>query len=304
MEKPTISEIESQIEKCIAFGKYPVVTKKIIESAWSYTPSQKVLDSKEILLEEYNNYIEMLLTLPKNILEAFLSVMKNYDIKDNQRLEYERGFILDITEKLKEKNTKHAIDYILEHSNSPLTQEKLQKTHGLLMEGTRNFSAKDYFFRKHNTKIVGTVVNGEREIYYIPPKASEIPELAQLFLEYYNNEDLNKEIFTSPIMNHGLLASIQIFDDGNTRLARLLQHAKLYRQTNKLLGYDFKSPIIYSTKTYYPERNTYRARTIQIVKDPNNQAFDDWNIFNHKHFLSQIYKNEERIKQLKKLKNI
>ncbi len=298
MKQMTPLEMEKEVEKCIETGKYPVIDKHLFDNVENYKPSKKAQDSKAWLLEEYNEYIEMLMSLPQNLRDAFLEVLKNYDIRDNQKLENEPGFLIDFQDILK-NNPIHAIDYILKCDSNPLTKEDLKKTHGILMEGTRTSSEKDYDFRKYNDKFVGTYEGGERIINYIPPRVTDIETLADLFLEYYNSEELNKDLFTSPIIEHGLLATMQIFDDGNTRLSRVLQHAKLYHQTKTILGYDFSNPILYCSKMYYPQRGEYRRLTVQMAKNPDNEAFDNWILFNHKIFRNQIYRNEERIRELK-----
>lgn len=299
MKQMTTLEIEKEVEKYMNSGKYPVVDKHLFDNIVSYKPSKKVLDSQAWLLEEYNEYIEMLMTLPQSQREAFLKVIKNYDIRDNQKLENEIGFLIDFQDILaNDKN--HAIDYILGCGTKSLTKDDLKKAHGILMEGTSTSSEKDYDFRKHNNKVVGYCEDGKRIINYFPPRVTDIDDLADLFLKYYNDPNKNEDLFTAPIIEHGLLATMQIFDDGNTRLARILQHAKLYRQTKEILGYDFSNPILYCSKMYYPQRSEYRKLTIQMAEDADHSTIEEWLLFNHKIFRNQIYKNEGHIGELKK----
>ncbi len=297
MEQMSTLDGIKEIEKCIKSGQYPVVDEHLFDKVFDYKPSQKAIEQKKWLLEEYNEYLDLLMSLPQDLLDAFLDVIKKYDIKDNQKLEKEQEFLLDVQDVRLDRILPHAIDFLCEVDDN-LSSIGLQQAHGLLMEGTSNGSSNDYFYRKQNNKIVGAMVDGNREIYYIPPRVDDIEMLASKFLEFYNDEQLNKDIFTHPIMAHGLLATMQLFDDGNTRLARLLQHTKLYKQTNELLGYDFTAPIIYNTRTYYPERKKYRSFTIEMAKDANNEILDEWNIYNYRLFLNQIYKNEEDVRRL------
>lgn len=291
-------EIEKEVEEYMESGLYPVVDEHLFDKVYDYKPSTTATNKKDFLLEEYNEYLQLLTRQQPEILEAFLTILKNYDIKDNQKLEREQEFLIDIQNFLLNPIIPHAIDFLMESKDKPLTKENMKMAHGLLMEGTSNITSDNYLFRKHNNKVVGTYKNGERIIYYFPPKVEKIEILAEKFLEYYNDENLNKDIFTTPIIAHGLLATMQIFDDGNTRLARLLQHAKLHKQTNEVLGYDFKLPIIYNTRTYYPQRGKYREFTVKMATNATNEVFDEWCIFNYNLFLNQIYKSEEKVRQL------
>ena len=98
---------------------------------------------------------------------------------------------------------------------------------------------------------------------------------------------------------HGLIAAYQMFNDGNTRFARLVQHELIRRNTNNL-GYSFEAPTFYATRLYYPLRAVYRGLITKLVLNHDNNAWKEWIKFNAKTFDNSIAVNYDNIVKLER----
>ena len=95
-----------------------------------------------------------------------------------------------------------------------------------------------------------------------------------------------------------MLASLQVFDDGNTRFGRLLQHVNLFHQTNSILNKDFSNPTIYITRMYYQYYQKYRELIKELVTDCNNDVLIEWGIFNLRRLEEQIWNNSSNVEKV------
>ena len=77
-------EIEKEVEEYMESGLYPVVDEHLFDKVYDYKPSTTATNKKDFLLEEYNEYLQLLTSQQPEILEAFLTILKNYDIKENK----------------------------------------------------------------------------------------------------------------------------------------------------------------------------------------------------------------------------
>jgi len=130
-------------------------------------------------------------------------------------------------------------------------------------------------------------------IDYIPIDCQYIKdaiyEIANLYNGYLYNCKYD-DVFTSPIIIHGLVASLQMFKDGNTRMGRLMQHILMWKLVNDKTPYSFDKPPIYATmNSQY--RKEYRDKITQLVKDNNDESWNNWLVFNLRRVEDQIYKN-------------
>ena len=96
---------------------------------------------------------------------------------------------------------------------------------------------------------------------------------------------------------------MQLFKDGNTRYARLIQHINLWYYTNQTLGYDFSLPTVYATKQYAADRASYRGLIKSIAITENDDAWNNWIIFNLKCLQNNIWVNQSNIETLKRRKS-
>ena len=90
-----------------------------------------------------------------------------------------------------------------------------------------------------------------------------------------------------------------MFNDGNTRLARLVQHELIRRNTNNL-GYDFELPTFYATRLYYPLRGVYRGLITKLVLNHDNSTWNEWIKFNSRTFDNSIAVNYDNIVKLER----
>ncbi|MCM1053877.1 MAG: Fic family protein, partial [Ruminococcus sp.] len=183
--------------------------------------------------------------------------------------------------------------------NVSLTAKILIKAHEILMRGVTEEEFNN--IRKNNNFFVGYSEDGKNVVQYFPISYDEIKQALILFLDYYNSQENSKDnLFIKPFTIHGLLAALQLFEDGNTRLARTMQHISLFQNTNQNLGEDFKLPILYFSNTYTPYRKEYRDLIMQIAINPSDESWNNWYLFNLRRAQDQIFANEEVLKRIRK----
>lgn len=300
MKKYTEEELRNadlEIQALIDTGKYKQLEFEVIESVKDIELTDKSIDMFKKVLETYFNYLELLDSVKDETKEKFLNTLKFADVADNQKLEMENSFIISM---YMQSQKKFAIDEILYDKH--LNKHTVLTTHKLLMKNTSTDNENTSKYRNSNRKYVGGIVNGVRNIQYFPLDYNKIDKAMDEILKIYNdknNEYLNT-IFFKPFIIHGLVAAYQMFDDGNTRLARLMQHVKLFNMTNEYTGFDLKKPAIYATRAYYPYRAEYRDLIKNIVLSPNTENWNNWFIFNLKRLEDQMFCNINNLEEIKK----
>ena len=230
----------------------------------------------------------------------FLQV-KSEDIINNQVVEKENSFLLALYYKTHPKN---AMDEMIRCCNSEITASEFIKIHDKLLDGTSSEDQKG--LREDNLKFVGTYVAGQRQIDYFPILEKDIVKALREYLSLINDKkrvQSKEDAFLKPIIYHGLLAALQLFKDGNTRYARLIQHINLWYYTNQTLGYDFSLPTVYATKQYAAGRASYRGLIKSIAITENDDAWNNWIIFNLKCLQNNIWVNQSNIETLKRRKS-
>lgn len=251
----------------------------------------------EDINEKYCNYINQISQFDDKLLNNYLNTIKNAEILNNQQSEIESSLIISLYKNMhKENSIDKIIKLLLEQDN--LTKEDLQDLHKTLMAGTTS-EANGYNFRSDNDKFVGTInPDGSKRIDYIPVDYKEIPENMDKALDFLNNNVDN--VFINPIIFHGVIAAMQPFDDGNTRLSRLVQHAKIWKNTNYLYTKDFKSPLLYLSKNYLITRGKYRKLINNLAIEQNNEAWNQWINYNLNMVDEQLYYLDNSISLIKK----
>ena len=296
MQVSTNKEVLLEIERYMQSGDYKVVGLDFLERIQDIKASIEVLDLQKEFLESYRNYLENIKTLPINIQPLFLKAIKNDEVVANHGLERINPFTISMYMLSRKKS---ALDKLLE-LDGPLTTNDFKRLHYTLLKNTPT-SEETPEFRKENSIFVGYYQNGKRIIEFFPIDYKSIPTAVCEFLNYYNNQDINfEQSFIKPLIVHGLISGLQIFKDGNTRFARMLQHAILYDSTVKYLDSSLPSPALYSSKTYYPFREKYRYLIKNLITENSNEAWNQWFTFNYHRFEDQVMVNEENIRELKK----
>jgi len=293
-QEELLKKIEQEIKEYMNTGKYPIADIHLFNHLSHIKLNGQSKNAYSETLFQYKNHLKKFQELSSAFKEYYLKLLKRADVIDNQRLEKENSFLIALYQ---QSCNHYAIDYLL--SFDELNNDRLKCAHGILLEGTSHKSIDAYDYRHYNRTYVGTVKNGVRNIQYFPADCKEIPSLMEYFISYYNEFNPKEEyLFLQPIIAHGLLSSLQVFDDGNTRLSRLLQHIKLMQLTNEVYQMNLTSPLLYATRTYFPYRNEYRYYISQLAKDANNENWNKWILFNLYRFQDQIYVNEENLEKL------
>lgn len=293
-----INRIDDLFETYYTSGEYPAVNKDIVKKIIDVKPNDMVKYETEELQEKYIEYLKLVDSLDKNKLKDYLKTLKNADIIDNQVLEGEDSFLMSLYSNVEKK---HALDIILKKDK--LTHDLIKKSHELLLKGTTSANLDTANYRDNNRRFVGTYENGVRNIQFLPLHTKYIESAMNDFIDYYNTQenDINN-LFTKPIRIHGIIASLQVFNDGNTRFGRLLQNVKLYKQTNQMLGTKYDNPTIYLTRSYQPYRRDYREKLAELAINPNEDNINKWLLFNLRRAGEEIFVNSDRIEKVKLLK--
>ncbi len=287
------------IEQLRSSGDIPVVNLKIFDSIRDLEISEYVLGHIDYTNELYNQYLYTILSLPSEKQEPFLRAIKSSEIIDNQVLEKEDSFLISIYMQMSQENT---IDYFLHNSHPKLVKNTFIEGHKRLLKGTKSqcFANKDY--RTDNEAFVGRWTNGELNIRYFSLPYTDIEEAIDQVVDFFNSDSYCEYLFIQPQIIHGLIASLQMFDDGNTRYARILQNIKLFQLTNQKYNYSFISPALYGTRAYFPFRDKYRELIGNLAIEPTTEHWNEWFDFNLNRMEDQIYFLEQKMEQYQKIK--
>lgn len=158
-------------------------------------------------------------------------------------------------------NNFRAMEFIREHSQEPLTTERILEVHRILTEGTLEKPEKCGVFRDPNddVRVVDSITN---ETLHVPPAATELTERMERLCKFANAPS-DGGVFLHPIIRaiiiHFVLAYDHPFWDGNGRCARALFYWCVLRHGYWLLEYVSissvirKAPIKYGMAFLYSE---------------------------------------------------
>ena len=234
----------------------------------------------EDISSKYEEYLEKLSMLDPTKLKAFISALKRREIVNNQETEMEESFFVELYQSAKKRDS---IEVTMKHFNDGIiTKDELKKIHRMVIKGSTDDIESNYNFRCDNNKWVGSFDSrGSRVVDYYPPNYTEIDELLDELLSYFNEkDDVIDNVFLKPLVFHAALAYIQPFGNGNTRLARVLQHGKICELTNLKYNTLFKYPTLYLSKNYLLQRPSYRGLIRDISVNKDNDAWNSWFKFN------------------------
>jgi len=278
-----------------ASGKYPIANLKIFEDIKRINLSNKTIDNIKWVEEDYIARIETITSLDERIKDKYLDKIKAIENLDNQSLEKEDYFFLDLYQDLTNET---AIDYLLDND---LTKHTFIEGHKILLKGTSRDDLSNVDYRHNNDTYISEVDrDGNISPYYFAVDYEDIPEAIDKIVEYYNsNSDQN--VFEKPIINHGVVSALQMFNDGNSRYARLLQYLKIHELTNKIYKVNSDKPLIYGTRAYFPYRDTYRQLMADLVTKGDNDTWNDWINFNLGRIQDRMYYEEPQLERVKTL---
>lgn len=294
----TEHEIENQIKQLIDSGKYFQLGFELIESIKNIELNEDVQKIIDDTTDYYKDYLEDISKLTPDFQKKFLHAIKEADVIDNQSMEKEDSFLISIYSQFQKDN--YAIDLIGDIDK--FSNNDLITIHSALMKYTNSNQKEMIGFRNNDRKYVGKIdeYTGEKIIHYFPIKSEDVEKAAEVICNYINSDIDESNGFIKPIIVHGLIAAYQLFNDGNTRMARLMQHELIRRNTNEKFGTDFKLPTFYATRLYYPLRANYRALITKLVLEHNNEAWNEWIKFNGKTFDNSIAINYDNIVKLER----
>lgn len=261
----------------------------------------KLNDNNKYFLEDikkaYEKYLDEILSFDPKLLKYFLTTIKQAEILNNQETEQESSLLISLYINMHRVNSLNKIIQIY-NKKETLDKKDLLLIHKVLMTGTES-DTKNYKFRQNDTKFVGSFnPDGTKRIDYMPIEHSKIEENIEGVLAFLNDNNIDN-VFINPFIVHGIISVMQPFDDGNTRLSRLIQHAKIWKNTNQLYSTKFELPTLYLSKNYLLTRGHYRDLITNLAVEKNNDAWNKWFTYNLDMVDEQLYYLNNNIKKLK-----
>lgn len=278
-----------------------IVDNRIFDYIDDLVLDDRTINQLEFTLELYQEYLKFLQTFSKTNLEKILKGLRNTEVIDNHIVERENYNWL-----IAYQETHHStvINYLIKKlltDQEVLNPTILAKSHEILMRGTSNEDNILQKFRRNNQHFVGYHENEKNVIMFLPVSYDEIKLSLQLFCDYFNQTESNMNIaYVKPFIIHGLLAALQFFEDGNTRVARSMQHIKIFQITREIFQVPFNLPALYFSKTYIPYRKEYRDMICKIAIEPSMTTWNQWILFNLRKVQDQIYFNENNLERIRK----
>ena len=274
-----------------ASGMYPVVSLELFEKIYDLKIDDFVLEREESIKKDYQKYIDGLFEMKSHDRKAFLNAAKRSEIRDNSMLEEEDPFF---TELYNEDLTKGGIDILLRERRKMLSKEKFVEAHKILLDGHYESKFKRKYCRVDNSRFVGSVVNGERNVQYFPIDYRDAEKAMDEILLLYNSRHYDQHLLIKPQILHGLIAASQIFEDGNTRFARVVQNVKIFDHTVRHINSKLETPAVYGTRAYFPYRDDYRNLIYEIVKNNDDTSWNNWFKFNLNRFEDSLWMLEDK----------
>ena len=278
----TAGSTVNTIDNAIRSGAYPVASIDMFDEIESLKMDSGLLLHLEYTQDLLNMYLEDVKSLEgfrPGMLE-FLKAIRYADMIDNQGLEKQNMLMTLFYSQIPRETAMGRLIKLVK-SEKQLTGRDLFSLNNTLLYGT--LSEGDSAIRKSNSKFVGRFVNGERIVDYFPIDYKDVKVASVRMANLYNKRlsgELFDNVFFQPFLIHGLMGALQLFNDGNTRMARIMQHALIWQLINERMNYNFEMPPIYTTKSYYPHRVTYREKISHLVTSGDNEAWNDWFDFN------------------------
>ena len=256
--------IEKEVNKAMESGLYSIAGLDMFDRLGEIKINDNLnmhLEYTDELLREYLGELMELKFLRPGLTE-FLKASKSGDVRDNQSLEKENSFMIGLYSQMPRET---AIDRLIRYykNGKIITCKNLYALNNTLLYGTSSEELQTV--RTCNNKFVGKFENGERIISYFPIDCKDINKAAERLVLLYNCRLISDgfdNVFFQPFLVHGLVATLQLFNDGNTRLGRVMQHSLMWQLINERTEFEFDLPPIYATRNYYPLRDVYRDKLV------------------------------------------
>lgn len=303
------SDVEREIKQTMESGKYKIAGLDMFDIVNNIKINDKLkshLKNAENYFYEYLNDVMMLkdIMMQRNstsALDEYLKLIKSADIVDNQSLEKENSFLIALHRQLQRET---AIDKLIRYAKEEreITGNDILKVHNTLLKGT--FSEDDKLIRDRNDKFVGHFEGTERIIDYFPIDYKDINVAIQKLADLYNarlSGEGYDNVFIQPFLMHGLYGALQVFSDGNTRFGRIMQHVLMWQLVNERGEFNFDLPPIYATRCYYPFRGKYRGLITDLVRNNDEESWNNWFLFNLNRIEDQIDSSNENINLIKRM---
>lgn len=276
-------------QKQIDFGK----VKQLLE----IPNSANALYLEKILEQHYQAYLKELLSLPFDVCWNYLKVQMEEELVTTQRMENEKSFLIRMYMKTMARNP---ILFAREQFNQPMTLQAIQQIHNELMLGTSQDGKNNYELRTEEKVVAHYKVGQIMKVIYNPPLPSEIKACMEAILPIFHFYASNN-YFLNAFRIHALVGIIQPFQDGNSRLARILQYGYLSKITEQFITSSRMHPTFYYTEGYAKDPVHYRELIGQIALQGNVSSLDTWYAYNADVMLGELRKKKREIKQLRKI---
>lgn len=268
-------------------------------------------DIKEYIADveqNYFEYLQLLTSYGEDFVKKFLHVYKDQEYMFSNQMEGDSNLasMFRIHLSRYDDSIKRAVDLI--RRDYAISAKDLHGIHKRVMRGEqREYIVKGRY--RDNQAHVGyftTNEQGERvgHIVYTPPPPEQVPEMMQEVLDFYNScTDINEQLdhpFLQAAVTHALILHVQPYMDGNSRTARVLQHAKLWQHAYELHGINLISPALYLSGQYSMSRKSYRGKVDLIDQNPfDSEAWNQWLNYSLSLMYSTLVHISEEIKTLK-----
>jgi len=271
---------------------------KVVESIDKLQISNRINERLHETHANYLSFLRKLLSLDEKVLKLYLKTVKNRELINNQETELEQSFLIEL---YLNSQRKDSIDIAMQNfADGNITKEELKKLHRIVIKNSVDDDPENYNFRQDNEKWVGYFgTGGAKRIDYYPPDYTDIDGMLDYILEFLNDDESARDInqtLVKPFVVHGFLGYLQAFGNGNTRLARVLQHGKIWHMTSVQDGILLPSPAMYLSKNYLQTRPQYRNLLKEIA---NSQNWDDWLLYNLNMFDEQLYYSENNLSRIR-----
>lgn len=290
---------EQKIENQVKSGQVKRVSIDIIETFDKILISDDNKYLTKDILENYKTYLELLNKL-KEYKPSFIKVLKEQEILRNQSLEGIDRLIVDVFMKHGAPST---TEQLIEDKKygSNYTKNDFIKSHSKLLLGVCSPNIINEGIRTRNLSYVNKKENDKIVVDYIPVDYKDIEKGIDYILKIYNNKNITNEtdILIKPIMIHGLIAALQMFKDGNTRLARIYENIMIWDLSNKIYNFEQDPSIYISEAIYkYADRSEYRKLISNIAINPNIDTLNKWIEYNLLLIEKQIFLNRDKIEKI------
>lgn len=273
---------------------------------------ENVKDHMLHTLQEYRKYLESLKEIEKTspqLVKNFFRLLKINELKASQQMESEDSFLVDIgLGPILDGTEKSSIDIVTRYilRDKSLNNERLEKIHRIILRGTSDDKEKNYKIRTgEEDTYIYEISNGIERTLYVAPKSEEV----NLYLDYLytfldNNTNNELDVFLTPYLVHFYISALQPFNNGNTRLARLIQYGDIFKASRKLLDYNLKQPALFLSENYQLNCINYRRMIADIVLEPSDENFNRWINYNLNMTDEQLYRLGNDIKKIKRLRQL